>query len=136
MLTRNSVGWTSLVLLALAMSAQAQTSNPVCSDVIVAHKVGSNCTQTECAGSGGCAICVDLVVTLPPGTHQVAIHCLTVANYPKDYQHGDLHEVACTTDNAWSIFDNPSDNGNSVSTTFHNRSSDRDRDVQLCANWR
>jgi hypothetical protein len=81
-----------------------------------------------------------LTLGLPKGSTVITKHCLTVAGFPNDSPHGNLHEVACTKDNSFSIFDDPavssSGNGVTVSTIFRNRSSDRDRDAQLCVDWK
>ena len=50
------------------------------------------------------ASCLRFTLGLPQGSTVVAKHCYTVAHYKDDYKHGDLHEIACTTDNSWSIF--------------------------------
>jgi hypothetical protein len=122
--------------------AHAQATKSACTGVLVANKVGHNCTDNTCSNKsrGACASCVDLTVSLPQGSEVVAKHCYTVAWYPDDHKHGDLHEIECTEDNSWSIFDDPfvDSSGSSVrvSTTYHNRSGDRDRDVKLCVDWR
>ncbi len=124
-------------------TAQAQATQTTCTAVQVAHKVGHDCTSNTCApgsSKNDCASCLHLTLGLPQGSTVMAKHCKTVAHYPNDYGHGDLHEIACTTDNSWSIFDDPAvsstGNGVTVSTTFRNRSSDRDRDAQLCVDWK
>lgn len=132
----------SIALMALMLSARAQDTRQACTGVLVAPKVGHNCTENTCSNrsQGACASCVDLTVSVPQGSEVVAKHCYTVAGYPDDSHHGDLHEVACTTDNSWSVFDDPivDSSGSSVvvRTTFHNRSGDRDRDAELCVDWR
>jgi hypothetical protein len=105
------------------------------SGVQTAAKTGSNCTSNTCSPDGGCASCKDLEVSLPDTAQIIATHCLTNANYPKDYEHYDLHEVPCGKDVSWSIFENPDVNGSVVRTRFHNRSSDRDRDVELTVDY-
>ena len=127
-----------VTLMALGVSmAQAQATQTACTAVQVAHKVGRDCTTNNCSNKvpTGCASCLDFTISLPQGS-VVAKHCYTVAHYPDDYKHGDLHEIPCTTDNSWSIFDDPVVSGGTVSTTFHNRSSDRDRDAKLCVDWK
>ena len=109
--------------------------NRASSDIQTAHKVGSNCTQNACGGQGGCAVCVHLAVSVPAGKQITAIHCLTNAGYPNDYPHYELHEVQCGQDVSWSMFDPPSNDGTTAETTYHNRSSDRDRDVQLAVDY-
>lgn len=67
----------------------------------------------------------------------VAVHCLTTAYYPHD---SSLHEVEFTRDNAWSIFDEPRidtyQNSVVVTTTYYNRSHNRNRTVRLTVEWR
>ena len=129
-----------IIVLGVA-SVQAQTKT-ACTGVLVAPKTGHNCTENTCSNksSGACASCVDLVVSVPQGSEVVSKHCYTVAAYPDDSAHGSLHEVECTKDNSWSVFDDPvvDSSGSSVkvSTTYHNRSDNRDRDVKLCVEWR
>jgi hypothetical protein len=130
---------TSVLSCALA---QGQATRTACTGVFVANKVGHDCKENTCSNKiqGACGSCVDLAVSLPQGSEVVAARCYTVAWYPNDYAHGDLHEIPCTKDNSWSIFDDPvvDSSGNSVrvSTTYHNRSGDRDRDAKLCVDWR
>jgi hypothetical protein len=115
--------------------AQGQVSK---SNEVTAAKTGVNCTVNTCR-PGGCASCVVLTVYLPVGAHVDSVLCLTNAGFPKDYQHHDLHEVKCGEDVSWSIFDQAvtttTQNNVVVTTTYHNRSSDRDRDVQTVVNW-
>jgi hypothetical protein len=135
-----------VTMLALVVSiaiAQAQTTQTTCTPVQVANKVGHDCTSNTCAPGNShndCASCVNLTLGLPQGSTVIAKHCYTVAHDP-EYHHGDLHEISpCTTDNSWSIFDEPAvsstGSGVTVSTTFRNRSSDRDRDAKLCVEWK
>ena len=122
-----SIGW-----LVASVQGQAKTAE---SAVMVAHKVGHDCKDNDC---NGCASCVSMSVGLPAGAKVIAVHCYTVANYPDDYAHGDLHEVTCGEDVSWSIFDKPSFSYYgllTVGTTYHNRSSDRDRDAQITVEW-
>jgi hypothetical protein len=134
-----------VTMIALVVSlAQAQATQTTCTAVQVAHKVGHDCTSNTCAPGNSrndCASCLNFNLGLPAGSTVVAKHCYTVAHYPDDYKHGDLHEiVSCTTDNSWSIFDDPAVSstatGVTVSTTFRNRSGDRDRDAKLCVDWK
>jgi hypothetical protein len=91
---------------------------------------GNPCTSNECAQKQ------PLRLELPAGSQVDGVHCLTTANYPDDTS---LHEVSCTTDNAWSIFDSPRidtyQNSVIVSTTYYNRSHNRTRTVRLTADW-
>jgi hypothetical protein len=106
------------------------------SDVRSAPACGRDCTTNVCRANGGCASCVALDVQLPEQAKVTSIHCLTTANYPND---SALREVQCTQDNAWSVFDSPTvseKNGYvSVHTTFHNRSSDRNRSAAIAVGW-
>jgi len=105
------------------------------SGIKTAHKVGHNCTSNTWDNEGGCASCVDLAVSVPVSAQITAYHCLTNAGYPNDYPHYQMHEVRCGEDVSWSIFEPPSVNGNTVTTRYHNRSSDRDRDVELTVDY-
>jgi hypothetical protein len=132
-------------IMALGVSiAQAQAPQTTCTKIQVAHKVGHDCTSNTCAPGNSrndCASCLNFTLGLPAGSTVVARHCYTVAHYPQDYGHGDPQEIIpCTKDNSWSIFDDPAvsstASGVTVSTTFRNRSSDRDRDAKLCVDWK
>ena len=125
--------------------SQVQTNtflNSSWSEVKTTPKTRLQCTDNTCAISHGCANCAYLGVELPAGAQLQAIHCLTNAHYPDDYPHYELHEVAeCTQDNSWSVFDQPTvktyANGVvDIATTFHNRSHERDRDVQITVDWK
>jgi hypothetical protein len=120
-------------LLIVGIKLYAQTAQTSASPVLVAHKVGRDCTDLSCA------INVDLYVTIPLAATIDSKECLTVAHYPDDYPHGQLHPVPCGVDTAWSIFDAPSSTSNQdsqvVRSIYHNRSSDRDRDAQLVVHW-
>jgi hypothetical protein len=134
-----------VTLMTLGVSiAQAQaTTNTTCTAVKVAHKVGRDCTSNTCSNTSNsradCASCVDFTIGLPQGSKVVKTHCYTVAYIP-EYKHGDLHEIECTKDNAWSIFDepvvSPTESGVTVSTTFRNRAKGGDRDAKLCVDWK
>ena len=127
-----------VVLTALVgIKLRAQQVQTYRSPVVVAHKVGSNCTSNTC---GACAVCVSVYVTIPKAATVNAIHCLSVVkDKDHDYPHGDLHEVTCGQDILWSIFEPPtttvSGDSKIIASTFHNRSSDRDRDAQLTVDW-
>jgi hypothetical protein len=111
-----------------------QNSTPS-GELHVSHANGQ-CKDNTCTPTG-CAGCVQLTVNLPPGAQYQRSHCFTTANYPDDI---GIHEVACTTDNAWSVFDDPvvsttNGGGVTVTTTYHNRSHNRDRTVKLSVDW-
>ena len=102
--------------------------------------VGSDCKTNVCSSaSGGCASCVHLRVTLPAEVWVVKTHCVSSGNYPSDYERHDLHEVPCGVDVAWAQFDTPTVSAERnrlvVETTYHNRSSDRTRDVRMDVEW-
>jgi hypothetical protein len=102
----------------------------------VSHANGQ-CKDNACGTQGGCAACQQLVVNLPAGAQVDSIHCYTTAAYPNDT---GIHEVSCTTDNSWSVFDQPviqtsTGGGVNISTTYHNRSHNRGRTVKLSVNW-
>lgn len=127
----------SVLVLSLNRSIQAQ-GKVTRSGEFTAPKTVNQCTSNDCKPTG-CASCIDLTVYLPLGAQVDSIHCLTNAGYPNDFQHHDLHEVACGQDVSWSIFDTPvqstTPNNTVVSTKYHNRSHNRDRDVELVVNW-
>jgi hypothetical protein len=102
----------------------------------VSHANGQ-CKDNACSTQGGCAACQQLVVNLPAGAQVDSIHCYTTAAYPNDT---GIHEVSCTTDNSWSVFDQPviqtsPGGGVNISTTYHNRSHNRGRTVKLSVDW-
>lgn len=86
--------------------------------------------------TNACAVQQQLRVDLPAHVTVDAVHCLTTANYQDDT---GMHEVGCTTDNAWSVFDEPRkdyyDSEVIVWTTYYNRSGDRQRRVRLTVDW-
>lgn len=133
-----------VTILSLGVStAQPQATQTTCTAVQVAHKTEHACTSNTCApgnSKNDCASCLNFTLGLPAGSTVIKTHCWTVAHIP-EYKHGDLHEIApCTTDNYFSIFDEPTVSstatGVTVSTTFRNRSSTGDRDAKLCADWK
>ena len=121
-------------------SNQDERTNKSSSFVVEAPNTHRDCTSNTCREDGGCASCARLFVELPPDTKVLAIHCFTNAHAPDDFPKSELHEVACTQDNAWSIFESPivksGSSSNYITTVFHNRSSDRDRVVRLDVEWR
>lgn len=119
-------------------TSQNAQKNVSSSPVFEAPRTGRDCKSNACRDDGGCATCVKLVVEVPPETKVVAVHCFTNAHYPEDFPKAELHEVTCTEDNAWSIFESPivREASGLVTTVFHNRSSDRDRVVRLDVEWR
>jgi hypothetical protein len=134
----------TLVVLAAVISltmgrgwAQGVTNS---SGEYTAPEVGANCSSDQCSTKGeGCASCVSLIIHLPLGAWVTKTHCFTNANYPTDHPRHDLHEVPCGADISWSRFDTPiitaTDADVIVRTTYHNRSSDRTRDVKLTVEW-
>jgi hypothetical protein len=125
---------TGLCVSTCLMNAQLKTNS---SGEYTAHKVGSNCTNSDCA------VKIPLAVYLPLGAQVKAIHCFAnikenVEN-PSDYPHHELHPVTCGKDVSWSIFTTPvqqtTPTNVTVTTEYQNRSSDRDRDVRLDVDW-
>jgi hypothetical protein len=118
---------------------QERTSNVSSSRTHGAAKTGMDCTTNACRDNGGCATCVRLDLQLPLNAKVLAVHCFTNAHHPEDFPKSELHEIRCTADNAWSIFESPVVTYGSefsvVTTIFHNRSSDRDRMVRLDVEW-
>jgi hypothetical protein len=104
-----------------------------------APPTGVNCGSNECRFStpSGCAFCTTLEVPIPLKATIVKVHCYTSAGYPNDS--APPHEVACTADNSWSVFDAPTTETRAwtqiVRTTYHNRSSDRLRLVKMIVEW-
>jgi len=105
---------------------------------ILVRQVGSDCKSNDCQS---CAVCDTYTIPLPGNARVIKVHCWTTANYPSDYAPNDLHEVDCGTDVAWSIWDQPTQEYQqatgklAVYSTYHNRSSDRDRYVKLSVEW-
>jgi hypothetical protein len=126
----------AVYLVAASSGAQVLTSED---GPRVANKTGGSCKDNQCKNSGGCASCLGFTIYVPLDAQNLKVHCYTVANYPNDYAHGDLHEVACGQDVAWSIFDSPNISTTAtnkiVATTFHNRSGDRDRDAKVVVEY-
>jgi hypothetical protein len=125
-------------ILVCPLWCQSRTAN---SPELTAAAVGMNCTSDTCSSRHeGCASCVELVVSLPPKAWVTKTHCYTTANYPDDHLRHDLHEVDCGVDNSWSIFDTPIVSATPsrvvIRSTYHNRSSNRSRDVKLTVEWR
>lgn len=107
----------------------------------VTHANGP-CKSNECwiqsNNTGGCAACVTLVVYLPLGSQVTAIRCYTNAGGPG----GDtpsIYQARCGDLDAWATFDRPvqfsTPNNVVVTTTFHNRSHNRQRMAELQVDW-
>jgi hypothetical protein len=129
-----------LTICGMLTSTTPQSSRDAESQVYTAESVGHNCTSDLCASTGeGCATCVELKITLPLNAWITKTHCDTNASYPIDYPRHELHEVNCGTDVSWSVFDTPIvskiSNAVTIRTVYHNRSSDRSRDVRLRVEW-
>ena len=107
------------------------------SGVYNAPKTGHPVTTNTC----GVARCVELVIYLPLTAQNIKPHCYVniKPNTTDDLPHGQLAEVGCGVDTAWSIFDEPivqtTPTNVVVRTVFHNRSDNRDRDMKLVAEW-
>jgi subtilase family protein len=101
--------------------------------------VGGDCKTNKCSNNSGCASCVQLTIELRADAWVTRTHCYTTANYPDDYPRHNMHEVPCGEDVSWSVFETPIVLTRSqhvvISTTYHNRSSDRARDVRLAVEW-
>src|ERR1700739_2163102 len=104
-----------------------------------ATAVGGDCKTNKCSNNSGCANCVQLTVELRSDAWVTKTHCYTTANYPDDYPRHNMHEGSCGEDVSWSVFETPIVVTGSqhlvISTTYHNRSSDRSRDVRLAVEW-
>jgi hypothetical protein len=105
-----------------------------------AEAVGRNCTTDVCSTvHTGCASCIDITITLPPQAWVTKTHCLTNADNPDDRPRHQLHEVPCGLDVSWSRFETPivtaTTTGVTIHTIYHNRSSNRDRDIKVTADW-
>jgi hypothetical protein len=128
------VGQASNCTFASSLTSQVNGSS---SPEVAVPNTGRDCTTNVCREQGGCASCVRLDVQLPLEAKVLSVHCLTTAHYPDD---SPIHEVPCTQDNAWSIFDSPvisrGPQFSVVSTVFHNRSSNRNRVVKFVLDWR
>jgi hypothetical protein len=107
------------------------------SGVYTANKCGHDVKTNDCSE----ARCVNLEVYLPLGAQVVATHCYAniTLNAGPDLPHYQFNEVPAGVDTSWSIFDYPVQQSTPtnvvVRTTYHNRSSDRDRDVKLVVDW-
>jgi hypothetical protein len=115
----------------------AQSHNFTESGVYTAAKTGHQTTTNAC----GDARCVELIIYLPLTAQNIKPHCYVniKPNTTDDLPHGQLAEVGCGVDTAWSIFDKPTIQTTPtnvvVRTMFHNRSHNRDRDTKLVAEW-
>jgi predicted nucleic acid-binding Zn ribbon protein len=123
-----------LVLMLVAITSFIKTQS-VRADSNSSQDYTVGGTGSQC-GDNGCAQKQQLRVDLPSGAQVDAVHCLTTAHYPDD---SGLHEVDCMTDNAWSIFDAPRtdtyQNSVVVTTTYYNRSHNRNRTIRLTVDW-
>ena len=131
--------FTGFVIAFAALSAHSQQgpTKTSKSQLDTANKTLRQCNDNNCA----CAVCRTLYVELPPGATIMGVHCFTNAHYPDDYPHGQFHEVGCTQDNSFSVFDAPKvvtfgNGAMEVRIIFHNRSHDRDRDITATVDWR
>jgi hypothetical protein len=129
----------SLILLSVVLCAQVG-SRIADTGEQAAPNTGQDCKTDSCSNSNqGCASCVYLALHLPPEAWVTKTHCYTNAQYPHDYQRHELHEVPCGEDISWSRFDTAIVSATPrevvVRTTYHNRSSDRTRDVKLTVDW-
>ncbi|MGA8027720.1 MAG: hypothetical protein WB992_11285 [Bryobacteraceae bacterium] len=106
--------------------------------ILTVRHAGGNCTSNVC-GPGHCAGCLTLTVYLPLNAQVVVSRCYTTAGGPQ----GDSAtpaQVQCGAElNAWAMFDATrqytTPNNTVIETVFHNRSSDRDRQVELQVDW-
>lgn len=122
----------------LACASEAQQTRTQDSGIYTAQKTGHQTTTNNCDD----AKCVSLSVSVPLGSQIVAIRCYANIRLDggADLPHNQFNEVPCGRDVSWSIFDRPvtqtSQQAVTVSTTYHNRSHDRDRDVKLVVEFR
>ena len=100
-------------------------------------KTGHN-TFTNTCGDARCQV---LVVYLPLGAQIQQVQCLSNIDWGRagDLPHGQLKLAECGKDGAWAIFDpiviETTPTNTIVRSTFHNRSSDWDRDVELLVRY-
>jgi hypothetical protein len=131
----------SLAGIALVPGLQGQRSTSTAdSPERTAEAVGRNCTTDLCSTVRiGCASCIDVTITLPAQAWVTKTHCLTNADYPDDRPRHQLHEVPCGLDVSWSRFETPivtaTSTGVTIHTIYHNRSSNRARDIKVTADW-
>lgn len=107
--------------------------------VLTVPHAGGNCTSNTC-GPGHCAGCRTLTIYLPLNAQAVASRCYTNAGGTQG-DSGALVQVTCGVElNAWAMFDAPrqytTPNNTVIETVFHNRSSNRDRQVELQVDWK
>jgi hypothetical protein len=130
----------SMLLLCANQVVLGQNKKTTESNIATAAKTGRNCDDNKCSSVGGCASCVELLVSLPREAHVDDIQCMSNAGgQGGDYPHMDFHPYKCGADSWWSFFDAPvttktADN-TVIKTTFHNRSDNRDRDAKLVVTW-
>jgi hypothetical protein len=129
-----------LILSTMAFSNGPGPTTTADSGERTAAEVGRDCTTDQCSTARyGCASCVEINIHLPPNAWVTKTHCYTNADYPGDRPRHQLVEVPCGIDISWSRFDTPivtaTSEGVTVHTIYHNRSSDRARDVKLTTEW-
>ena len=120
-------------------STQIPPTQTESSTVVTVQHARGKCTSDVCYNLNppnrhACATCAILSVTLPPRSQAQAIRCLTTAEGPP----GDvpIRVVPCAPLDAWATFDRPTqdvapDNSVVVRVLFHNRSHNRDRQIQM-----
>jgi len=130
--------WKYLLFSSLTVSSvQAQQVRALQSGIYTARKTGHQTRTNDCSD----AKCVALSVSLPPGSQIVAIKCYANIRLDggPDLPYYQLNDIPCGQDVSSSIFDRPvtqtSQQAITVSTTYHNRSHDRDREVKLVVDF-
>jgi hypothetical protein len=128
------------VLLATPALAVAQPKTTT-TGVLTAKHANGNCTSDDCFVQGRnnfCCTCVTLTSYMPLASEVVAIRCLTTAGGPS----GDvaIRVVPCTALDAWATFESPvkstTPQNTVVTTVFHNRSHNRDRQIELQVDYK
>jgi hypothetical protein len=128
----------AISIFMIATVSQAQQTRTQDSGIYTAQKTGHQTKTNNCDD----AKCVSLSVSVPLGSQIVAIRCYANIRLDggADLPHNQFNEIPCGQDVSWSIFDRPvtqtSQQAITVSTTYHNRSDNRDRDVKLVVEFR
>ena len=129
----NRIDWNNISTWTRGQANKTQKTG-----VLTVPHAHGNCTTNACSPSSGCASCVTLTVYLPLSAQVVASRCYTNAGGPGG-DSGSPQQVACGDLDAWATFEAPKQyttpSNTVVETVFHNRSSDRDRLVELQVDW-
>jgi hypothetical protein len=116
--------------------------------VLTAAHAHGECRTDQCYRSGVtivdainyCATCVTLTAYMPLTAQVMNIRCLTTATTNGGADSPSVREVPCGALDGWATFDRPvqstSPTNTIVTTVFHNRSHNRNRDVELQVDYK